>query len=155
MPKIGYKQSLEHRRKIGLACTGIKRSKEPRVFKSKICPHCKIEKPFSDYPVSCSYKGRITYWLCKPCKTKYHTTYASKRNRVIDPLKARARSELRRAVKEGRIKRLPCFCGETRVEGHHHKGYERSYWLDVMWLCPKHHVEEHKKLRMLNFKDTK
>jgi hypothetical protein len=30
-------------------------------------------------------------------------------------------------------------CDETKVQAHHHKGYAREHWEDVMWLCRKHH----------------
>lgn len=32
-------------------------------------------------------------------------------------------------------------CGETKgVEAHHYKGYNIAYWLEVRWLCKKHHL---------------
>jgi hypothetical protein len=48
------------------------------------------------------------------------------------------------AIKYGRIVRQPCeVCGSThRIHGHHH---DYGQPLNVKWLCPKHHREEHKK----------
>ena len=34
-------------------------------------------------------------------------------------------------------------CGEIKVEGHHYKGYEPKHYLDIKWLCSKHHKKEH------------
>ncbi len=49
-------------------------------------------------------------------------------------------------VNKGVIKKLPCeACGELEVEGHHHKGYDREHWLDVIWLCIVHHVQAERK----------
>ena len=44
------------------------------------------------------------------------------------------------AVRDGKLKPLPCFeCG-TKAEAHH-PDYSRP--LDVVWLCPVHHKEVH------------
>lgn len=46
------------------------------------------------------------------------------------------------AIKSGRLKRMPCeVCGESKSEAHHHNGYDKEHWLDVQWLCRKHHLE--------------
>lgn len=80
------------------------------------------------------------------CKTErgkklmalYQKTYAKKY-----PEKRNARLIVFRAVKSGKIKKLPCqVCGESRVEGHH-PDYSKP--LSVKWLCKKHHIAEHKK----------
>lgn len=51
------------------------------------------------------------------------------------------------AVKTGKLKRpdtcqqcgLPAL-GSRVIEAHHHKGYDRTHRLDVMWLCTSCHV---------------
>ena len=58
--------------------------------------------------------------------------------------KSLARCKLHRAVKSGKIHRLPCeICGDSKVHGHH-TDYSRP--LDVVWLCPIHHYEEHQRM---------
>lgn len=64
----------------------------------------------------------------------------------IDPLaklKRDAVSAVGRAVRRGRLVQSPrCQhpgCTTVKVEGHHHNGYDREHWLDVVWLCRKHH----------------
>lgn len=53
------------------------------------------------------------------------------------PEKVKARSLLIRAIKSGKLKRLPCeVCGIEKSEGHH-KDYSKP--LDVEWLCSYHH----------------
>lgn len=32
-------------------------------------------------------------------------------------------------------------CNETKVQAHHHAGYEQENWLNVQWLCRNHHKE--------------
>lgn len=49
-----------------------------------------------------------------------------------------ARSAVRNAIKNGKLKKEPCFCGEIKVEAHH-SDYTKP--LDVIWVCKKHHVE--------------
>jgi hypothetical protein len=47
------------------------------------------------------------------------------------------------AVRDGVLKKLPCFvCGDLEVEGHH-PDYDTP--LDVVWLCTAHHKEIHRK----------
>lgn len=41
-------------------------------------------------------------------------------------------------------------CLVTKIQAHHHRGYEREYWLDVVWLCHRHHAEAEKALRLWN-----
>ena len=61
--------------------------------------------------------------------------------RLKYPEKHKARSKLRYAVKVGKIKKLPCRdCNEIKVHGHH-IDYSRPF--DVIWLCDKHHKQEH------------
>lgn len=52
-----------------------------------------------------------------------------------------AREAVRRAIRSGRLVRLPCHCGIEATEAHHHLGYERR--LDVIWLCRQHHEDAH------------
>ena len=48
------------------------------------------------------------------------------------------------AIRDGKLKKLPCFvCGE-KAEAHH-PDYSRP--LDVIWLCKPHHVETHNIVR--------
>ena len=48
----------------------------------------------------------------------------------------------RRAIKAGKLLKLPCFCcGDLETEAHHP---DYSAPLDVVWLCKKHHQEIHR-----------
>lgn len=50
-----------------------------------------------------------------------------------------AHQAVRRARKSGKLpeaSEVQCaFCGEPAQEWHHHKGYAREHWLDVIPLC--------------------
>lgn len=79
----------------------------------------------------------------------YASTPAGKRARaralradyLRDPLKNMARQLLRRAVLSGRVKRESCArCDRTDTHGHH-TDYAKP--LEVVWLCPRHHAQEH------------
>lgn len=51
------------------------------------------------------------------------------------------RKNTRRAVKRGKLEKLPCqVCGALEVEAHHH---DYSKPLEVTWLCSRHHKELH------------
>ncbi len=67
----------------------------------------------------------------------------SDRARLKNPIKFKARYTLRSAVRQGKIKRLPCeVCNKTPTHGHHN---DYSKPLEVQWLCKKHHYEKHRK----------
>lgn len=56
------------------------------------------------------------------------------------PERVIARIRVNQALKKGKIKKGICFCGEKQVFAHH-RDYKKP--LDVIWLCRKHHREEH------------
>jgi len=66
-----------------------------------------------------------------------------RRWRIRNPEKNVAHMAVGRAVKSGQLIKGPCRkCGVLEnVHGHHHNGYENR--LDVVWLCARHHREEH------------
>lgn len=65
-----------------------------------------------------------------------------------NPLKKGAQTMLGNAVRDGKVKKLPCeVCGRTdRIHGHH-DDYAKP--LEVRWLCATHHAAHHKHLRAL------
>lgn len=74
-------------------------------------------------------------------REKGREQYAKAKERA--PEKMRARSLMSAAIKRGQLVRQPCEkCGEPKVHGHH---TDYSKPLDVMWLCRKHHYEEHRR----------
>lgn len=125
----------------------------------KKCNKCLITKEdtefYLDYRVS---SGRES--ICKECRNKYFTRYANNnrerkrlwfkkgkdKQKLLHPEKIEAREALGIAVKKGLIKRANCFCG-NKGQAHHHKGYGKRYWLDVIWLCSKHHKQVHIKIQ--------
>lgn len=62
-----------------------------------------------------------------------------------EPEKHLARYKVRYAVSRGKVIKKPCRdCGSEKVEAHHYLGYDEAHWYDVIWLCRKHHWDEHK-----------
>jgi hypothetical protein len=54
------------------------------------------------------------------------------------PEKAKARDELQRAVRAGKVTKGPCeVCGTTQNVQGHHPDYTKP--LEVQWLCTTHH----------------
>jgi hypothetical protein len=55
-----------------------------------------------------------------------------------------ARNAVTHALERGGLLRAPCSeCGAD-AQAHHHRGYEPESHLDVIWLCPAHHGEQHR-----------
>lgn len=66
------------------------------------------------------------------------------RHLAANPIKAACYGIYRYALRRGDLVRGPCaVCGEPKTEGHH-TDYTKP--LDVVWLCPEHHREEHRRL---------
>lgn len=144
------------------------------MVKSKKCIKCYIEKPASEfykqarmkdglfnmckvceYARQMSYRERTEYQSRKKYESWHEKTPERKRQqrdiakRMMEkyPEKQKARSMVSQAVKKGILKREPCqVCNKEKSEGHH-PDYSKP--LEVMWLCKKHHVEEHSKIKQL------
>jgi CRISPR/Cas system-associated protein Cas5 (RAMP superfamily) len=62
---------------------------------------------------------------------------------IKDYEKERVRRIVRHAVRDGKIKKLPCEnCGAKKIVHAHHPDYSKP--LQVQWLCPPHHMELHR-----------
>lgn len=107
--------------------------------------------------------GKCKYCAKKDVRMNYYSNrerareYEKKRNKTLKRKKQKAVYQLRRrnkhrgkcraeqmvsnAIRDGRIIRRPCVkCGNPKSEAHH-PDYRKP--LDVIWLCMKHHREEH------------
>lgn len=69
---------------------------------------------------------------------------AAAKQRILHPERVRARRKVGTEIAAGRLQKLPCYCGETKVQAHHPRGYEGAAALDVEWLCGPHHREAHR-----------
>ncbi len=64
-----------------------------------------------------------------------------------NPHKVKAHKIVREAIKKGELKRGNCIvCGSKKTDGHH-PDYTKP--LEVMWLCRKHHKDEHWRLSLI------
>lgn len=87
-----------------------------------------------------------TRWSKLPLEKKKEMVRISKERH---PEKWKARQDLRNAVAQGKIQKLPCeVCGEIKVHAHHHLGYEGENAFKVQWLCTTHHYEKHRKYQL-------
>lgn len=67
----------------------------------------------------------------------------TKRYRQKNEKRYRCNAAVNNALRDGRLKKLPCWvCGSEHVEGHH-PDYDAP--LSVVWLCAVHHKEIHLK----------
>jgi hypothetical protein len=133
----------------------------------KKCFKCLQEKPLFDfYKHSAMADGHLN--KCKECAKKdvFNHRHGEGRERVLSydrerasqekrleaakrihqewknkyPHRRTAQNKVAAAIKQGKLKALPCFvCGE-KAEAHH-PDYDQP--LDVVWLCPSHHKQAH------------
>ena len=73
-------------------------------------------------------------------KGKEANRHGNRKHRELHPDRHKARQAVSNALRDGRLQKQPCHCGEIRVQAHH-KSYEKDKWLDVEWMCEKHHNE--------------
>ena len=120
------------------------------------CSKCRESKDMDCFDKNPTRKsGRAHY--CKQCfKTvnKKRKTYEKVRiyytEAKLDPKKMdklKARGAVLRAIKSGVIKKSACEAQKCDVidgtQAHHWLGYSKENWLNVAWLCPKHHADAH------------
>lgn len=120
----------------------------------KICSKCKQELPLSMFHAKRESPDGLRY-DCKFCKKasdkgrhlrKTNPRDRSDRDRRGD-LKGRIHAMLNRAIKKGTIRKQFCeICGKyhrMEMSAHaHHNDYRKP--LEVVWLCPKHHLAWHR-----------
>jgi len=132
----------------------------------KKCSCCEQSKPFSEYQVRKASQDGFTS-SCKSClKSRDAIRYVKEREyrslrrkeymstpegkaahsrattawKDKNAVRRAAHVILGNAVKNGKIKKQPCWvCGEKAVA--HHPDYDRP--LDVVWLCQHHHKKTH------------
>lgn len=136
-------------------------------MQSKICFKCGVDKPLVEfYRHPRMGDGHLN--KCKECTKKdtkenkaanyeYYRLYDIERSKLPHrreacrnrlpmyrssfPDRHKAHQEVRKAIKNGLLSKLPCFvCGSEKTEAHHP---DYSSPLDVIWLCPRHHKEAH------------
>lgn len=97
--------------------------------------------------------GRLN--KCRECVLEYGSAYQGShpelkrkhisRYREKYPEKYKAQNAVNNAIRLGKIERRKCeVCGQSKSQAHHHKGYDLTNWLEVRWLCSRHHVAAHK-----------
>lgn len=106
-----------------------------------ICQTCKMELPTTVFRND-RYRPRGISRECVRCADiSSKRRSANRKQKKHSPLRWRANNAVYRAVKEGRLKRMPCeVCGNEKSHAHHH---DYSKPLEVHWLCQAHHTEEH------------
>jgi len=134
----------------------------------KTCKKCHLEKSIVDfnkdslrkdghYPYcrTCSSKDKHEYIMSEKGKAymkrknlkqkEYMKTYLRDYNRRY-PKERKARVMLLNAIRDRRVKKMPCVvCGEVKSEGHH---IDYNQPLVVIWLCKKHHRDIHRTLKL-------
>jgi len=111
-------------------------------------PEIKQRKAASDKTYRIEHRERrriiVNRWN-KTLKGRASGKASADKRTPLNRYKAQAYSKVKRALKSGKLIKMPCMiCGSTnRIHGHH-DSYDKP--LDVTWLCPLHHVERHRGL---------
>jgi hypothetical protein len=130
-----------------------------KIFKeymNKTCYRCHEIKALEEFSKARGMKDGLQAY-CKSCQKEYHAKYlqttvgkaaqskSAARMRIKHPLEKQARNKVMIEIVAGRLIRPDICsveaCSNIKVEAHHHLGYREEHWLDVEWLCTKHHRE--------------
>lgn len=134
----------------------------------KTCKVCGTLKPLSDF-----YQKDNTCKVCRKEKINLYRKHNIEKIRLYDVERAKlphrkqqtientrkrrkdpdgymhAHNAVARAVKSGKLERMPCqMCGKTEKVHAHHDDYSKP--LEVMWLCVVHHKARHAFLDYIN-----
>lgn len=78
-----------------------------------------------------------------PAKIRELTRIKSAKYFKLNKDKILARRKVFIFVRAKRLVKMPCYCGEIKVEAHHN---DYSKPLEVIWFCRLHHREHERKL---------
>lgn len=115
----------------------------------KRCMYCKVTENLYKRTNICRKCNtlRLKKWRQNPKSKKLLKETRQKQDKKF-PEKVRARANLNHHLKKGNIKKLPCFCGETKVDAHHN---DYSKPLEVIWFCRIHHIQLHKNPKIFDY----
>ena len=86
-----------------------------------------------------SYREENKQIISAKSNRRYHSATTDYKQKL------RARGAVCDAIRRGKMSRENCrICGCKKSQAHHHISYEKKNWLDVQWLCTKHHNAWHK-----------
>lgn len=129
----------------------------------KACQRQKKKEYFQRYPEKLKEKNRKknrhqikkrrpSYRKCRARREKerYHNDAAYRERKkemwrkakALFPERQAARTRFQRAVRAGKIQKLPCVCGNPNSQGHH-EDYSKPF--EVVWMCASCHQKEHTK----------
>jgi hypothetical protein len=123
----------------------------------KWCPHCQSLLAVDGFGFDRTRDDGLSGW-CRRCRAdgeqkrrdaNPEAMRAALRARYHrEPEKWHAKVAVARALAEGILsKPMNCpVCRRARlIEAHHHRGYDRRFWLDVVWRCRQCHTLEHRR----------
>jgi hypothetical protein len=112
-----------------------------RVNKCKECNKADVGKNYRDHFEQ--YREYERRWEKSESRKKAKLEYMRK-HRATHPDRYQARNTVNNALRDGRLKKLPCRCGSLKVQAHH-SDYSKP--LQVDWLCFECHRQfEHGQL---------
>lgn len=87
-------------------------------------------------------KTRFEKYQSKPgYRERHNERSAAQRNDPKNKIKISARAKANRAIKSGKLTRLPCEVCNIEPAEAHHDDYTKP--LEIKWLCSSHHKQHH------------
>lgn len=121
-------------------------------LQKRVCTICDLDLPIEMFSLNIrslgGYNSRCKSCLSKREKDRYlnkkRQIQASQRTyRISNPHKNYAHKAVNAACKSQMLHPLPCqICEHPKAEAHHHSYFPKDY-LNVTWLCRRHHRAWH------------
>lgn len=121
------------------ACGYEKIKSKPKAVLPRKCVICKKEFTIPKAWVA-KKRGNEGVYCSRECRYKVRMRWTANE-------KQNARTLIRSLIHRGILEVKLCETCNKSAQAHHYKGYDRKNWLDIKWLCPNHHLQEHERLR--------
>jgi len=140
----GAVKTEEHKRKIVIGLTGIKRSDETKE---------KLRKANTGKKLTEEHKQKISEYMKGRYIGKKNPLWQGGVSLKYNPVREKAHNTIRYLKRAGRLINQPCeICGKLRADAHH-DDYTKPK--EIRWLCPKHHRDFHMAHKLENNKYVK
>lgn len=123
----------------------------------RTCRLCGEQKPVGEFGQHFANGEARPRGYCRQCgaqqrarTSRYGAYEATRRNKALRQLRARANKLASEAIERGELVPGPCACADQTCRGEvkpHHEDYALP--LEVTWYCKSHHQRRHGQLRRM------
>ncbi len=116
----------------------------PDFVPTRVCSVCERRLPLWEFHRRRHYVRAGVRPACKACTSEAGQRARAEKPPRVDSKKEKVRARTRAAIRRGELTPLPCrVCGALEAFPHHETYDGDDAYLEIVWLCRKHHALEH------------